>query len=66
MTYITYRNVVRGGTSHRQQAQKLVKFGCAVLKLCVRTDRQMHKHRLITVHNKTTIIRKQSPFEIGL
>jgi len=39
---LTYRNAVRGGPchSHKQHAQKLVKFDHAVLELCKRTDRQ--------------------------
>jgi len=43
--YITYRNAVgEPSHGHRQQSQKLVKFGCSVFELCERTDRQADTH----------------------
>jgi len=40
--YITYHNAVKGGPSHitSNMHKKLVNSGCAVFKLCERTDRQ--------------------------
>jgi len=54
--YITYRNTVRGGSSHGyigNMPKKSVKFGRVVLELCKQTERQTNKQTDRHTHHNT-------------